>query len=414
MPGLYSSDVMKIALNKFRGAGASAANKDANLTLVRILGAAAFMVMFQAYMVAPLIPSLTKNFNTNQSLMGLAVPAFTIPYGISCLFYGPLSDRFGRKAVILSLLAALAVSTFAIAFCQSALQFLFIRVVNGVATGGIVPISIALMGDIYPYEKRGKPIGLLFAGMAGGMTFGSTLGAYLNPFIGWRMEFIITAVLSGSLFFAAFLKPGMFVTQQTKVTVGLKVIAKNSAQLLSSTEGRKVYSFIFLNGLFHSGVFAWLGYYFTVKYHLGDQGIGLALLGYGLPGMLMGITIGKAADRFGRRKIIPIGLIIGAATVMTLALKVPLIGAGIAVAVLSLGYDMTQPLFAGMISRLGSNAVRGQAMGLGACMLFLGYGAGSIVFQLLLTSGLDHALIIFSLLELSLTIASIKLFKNQS
>jgi predicted MFS family arabinose efflux permease len=289
-----------------------------------------------------------------------------------------------------------------------------LRALTGIATGGIVPISVALMGDIYPYEKRGKPIGLLFAGMAGGMTFGSTLGAYLNPIIGWQMEFVITGILSSALFLIAFFTPGLFVAQQIKTSIGLKTILKNSAQLLGSSEGRKVYSFIFLNGLFHSGIFAWLGYYFTVKYQLGDQGIGLALLGYGLPGMLMGVYIGKTADRFGRDKIIPVGLIVGAITVVILVFKIPLIVAGIAVAALSLGYDMTQPLFAGMVSQLGDDATRGQAMGLGSCLLFLGYGAGSLVFQLLLNTGINQALVIFALLESALAISALKFFKNRS
>jgi predicted MFS family arabinose efflux permease len=129
---------------------------------------------------------------------------------------------------------------------------------------------------------------MLFSGMAGGMAFGSTLGAYLNPIIGWQMEFVLTGVVGAGPFFTAFFNPAIFQVQQKSVSIAFKTIITNSIELLTSTDGKKVYSFIFLNGLFHPGVFAWLGYYFSVKYQLGDQGIGLALLGYGLPGMLMG------------------------------------------------------------------------------------------------------------------------------
>jgi predicted MFS family arabinose efflux permease len=388
--------------------------KQESLVLVRILAAAAFLVMFQAYLIAPLIPALTRDFHTSQSFMGLAVPAFTIPYGLSSLFYGPMSDRFGRKVIILGLLGFLTISIVLLAFTTTAAEFLIIRALIGVATGGIVPISVALIGDIYPYEKRGKPIGFLFSGMAGGMTFGSTLGAYLNPVIGWKAEFVITGILSGCVFLFALLKPEIFGIRQKKPPVGLKKIINNSAQLLTSRDGKTVYSFIFLNGLFHSGIFAWLGYYFTVKYHLGDQGIGIALLGYGLPGMLMGVSIGKAADRFGRNKIIPLGLVIGAVMVFIMIFKIPLWIAGVVVAILSLGFDMTQPLFAAMISGLGNNFTRGQAMGLGSCLLFLGYGAGAIIFQLLLNAGLSYALGIFVALELILAIATLKFFRNHA
>ena len=198
----YKSFKMSSVINKLKAAKINKTSEliDENIMLVRVLGAAAFLVMFQAYLVAPLIPALTRSFHTSQSLMGLAIPAFTIPYGISSLFYGPISDRFGRKVIILNLLAFLSISTILLALCNTAIEFLVIRGLIGVATGGIVPISVALMGDIYPYEKRGKPIGLLFSCIAGGMAFGSTLGAYLNPIIGWPKEFVITGILSSILF----------------------------------------------------------------------------------------------------------------------------------------------------------------------------------------------------------------------
>jgi predicted MFS family arabinose efflux permease len=54
-----------------------------------------------------------------------------------------------------------------------------------------------------------------------------------------------------------------------------------------------------LNAVFHSGVFTWLGLYFSRRYGLGEVGIGLAILGYGIPGFLLGPLIGRAADRWG-------------------------------------------------------------------------------------------------------------------
>jgi predicted MFS family arabinose efflux permease len=76
----------------------------ARTILPGILAAASFLVLFQAYLVAPLISALVANFKAPASLVGLMVPAYTIPYGLSTLFYGPLSDRVGRRPVLLVLL----------------------------------------------------------------------------------------------------------------------------------------------------------------------------------------------------------------------------------------------------------------------------------------------------------------------
>jgi predicted MFS family arabinose efflux permease len=387
-------------------------NAAARKILLRILATASFLVLFQAYLVAPLIPALAIDFKASASLVGLMVPAYTIPYGLSTLFYGPLSDRIGRKPVLLVLLGLMALATIALAFSSSAYMFLFIRVLMGLSTGGIVPIAIALLGDLYPYEERGRPIGLLYGAMAGGMTFGSTLGAYLNPLIGWRMEFIITGLMSCGVLLAAVYFRNLFSSSRMAEFIPIKSVFSISHQLLTSKKGRPLYSYIFLNGMFHSGIFAWLGYYFSTRYHLNDQGIGLALLGYGLPGMLLGVTIGKAADKYGRKKLIPIGLLTGVITVAVLVFKFPLWIAGASVALLSLGYDMTQPLFAGLVTTLGNNSSRGLAVGLSASMLFLGYGIGALVFQFLLHQGISFALVVFVGLESVLLLGSVHFFKN--
>lgn len=384
------------------------------IVILRILAAASFLVLFQAYLVVPLIPTLAIDLNASSSVLGLLVPAYTIPYGLSTLFYGPLSDRLGRKPVLLTLLVLMTATTFLLAFSQSATMFLGIRIVMGLTTGGIIPITIALLGDLYPYEQRGKPIGLLYGVMAGGMTFGSTLGAYLNPLIGWRIEFLATGGLCVIILVLATRYHKYFYTKKPTDVLSIKNVIAISHKLLSSTEGSKLYSYILLNGMFHSGIFSWLAFYFSTRYHLGDQGIGIALLGYGVPGMLLGLSIGKAADTYGRNKLIPIGLLIGAISVTILVFNFPLWISGVSVALLSLGYDMTQPLFAGLVTQLGNNSNRGQAVGLSACMLFLGYGIGALVFQFLIQFGITYALLIFVFIEALLAVISINLFKKNN
>lgn len=378
-----------------------------------LLATASFLVLFQIYLIAPLVPSLAKDFNASENLMGLAVPAYTIPYGLSTLFYGALSDRYGRRPILIKLFGIMAVLTLLLGFSNSAAMFLFLRVLLGISTGGIVPIAIALIGDSYPYESRGKPIGLLYAAMSGGMALGSTIGAYLNPVIGWRNEFIITGVVCLGLFMLCLKFFKSFDEPLKKISTGAGTVIINSFRLLKSKSGWVLYACIFFNGVFHSGIFSWLGYYFVKQYNLDDKAIGIALLGYGIPGMLMGVRIGKMADRSGRKKLIKLGLIAGALSVLMLCFNIPIWGAAAAVAVLSLGYDMTQPLFAGMVTEIGSSSNRGQAVSLSACLLFLGYGMGALLFQGFLQFSLTAAFTGFILLELSLLFFSRNLIENK-
>jgi predicted MFS family arabinose efflux permease len=380
--------------------------------LLRILSAAAFLVFFQSYLVAPLIPALAIEFHASTNILGMLVPAYMLPYGISTLFYGPLSDRVGRKPVILTLLVMMVVTTAGVATAHSAHQMLAWRLLGGIVTGGIVPIALALLGDLFPYAERGRPIGWMFGAMAGGMAFGSTLGAFLNPIIGWRREFLITAVLSGILLAFAIRLRHSFESKLPQHPLSTREVIAGYRNLFSDPRAAKGYIYILLNGIFHSGVFSWLGLYFSERYHLGDEGIGLALLGYGLPGMLLGPVIGRYADRYGRKRIIPLGILLAAVSAALLIPRSPLIWPAIITAILSLGYDMSHPLLAGIITSVNP-ARRGIAMGMNAFVLFNGFGLGTLIFELVLRSGFTVSLTIFAVAQLCIGFLAIPLFSGE-
>lgn len=130
--------------------------------LLRLLAAAAFLVFFQGFMIAPLIPRLAQLFDASTNTVGLAVPAYLIPYGLTTLIWGPLSDRFGRRRVILGSLTAFVVLTAATAAVGGAAGFLAARIVTAVGASGVVPISLALIGDLFHRRRRGHALGWLF------------------------------------------------------------------------------------------------------------------------------------------------------------------------------------------------------------------------------------------------------------
>jgi MFS family permease len=69
--------------------------------MLPIVCTAAFLIFVQAFMVAPLIPRLAEVLHTKVAWIGLAVPAYLLPHGTATLIWGPLSDRLGRRTVIL-------------------------------------------------------------------------------------------------------------------------------------------------------------------------------------------------------------------------------------------------------------------------------------------------------------------------
>lgn len=250
-------------------------------------------------MIAPLIPRLLEVFDVPEQKIGLIVPAYMIAYGISTLFYGLLSDWLGRGKLIRFSLIAFILLTALAATAQSASDMILWRLLTGLGASGVVPLSLAMIGDLYPFEKRGRPLGLLFAAMEGGMAVGSTAGVMLVPFTGWRMLFIITAAIAAGILWILIYYLSLSSTPSATSPPSVKQVFSGYQDLLATKRGLRTYSYVFWNGIFYSAIYTWLGLYFSQRYNLGEIGIGLAILGYGVPGLLLGSTIGKAADKWG-------------------------------------------------------------------------------------------------------------------
>lgn len=380
--------------------------------LLRLLATATFVIFFQAYMIAPIIPQIGIYFGTSNEIAGSVVSAYLIPYGIATLIYGVIADRVGIRAVMLFSLSMFILLSLLTLTAQSIDAMIIWRFLTGLGASGVVPMALVLVGMQFPYEMRGRPLGWLFGAMAGGMAFGSSIGAFLEPFIGWRGLFLIVGA-SGAVVLVLLLRSGKSLVMKKPVTsTSLGHLLTAYRMLLTTSRGARTYGYVFVNSIFHSGVFTWWGVYFEQRYHLGAVGVGLALLGYGVPGFLFGPFIGRMADRYGRGRILPIGLLISALAAYSLTWNSPLIITAFAVMFLSLGYDMTQPLLGGIVTTLGGQRP-GQAMGLNVFMLFVGFGVGSLLFGRALTMGFEQALTLFAIVEGFLTLASLRLFHSE-
>ena len=380
--------------------------------LLWMLALATFAIFFQAYMVAPIIPALSTDFGVPVQTVGLLVPADLIPYGVATVLYGRIAGRVGIHRVLFLSLALFTALSLLTTTAHSVEQLIVWRVLTGVGASGVVPLALTLVGRLFPYEQRGRPLGWLFGAMAGGMAFGSPLGTILVSVVGWRGLFVIVGLAGAALLLVLAGYRGVIASVVQQVTGTLSDIVRSYKGLLSTARGQRTYGYVLVNSMFQSGVFTWLGVFLAHRYDLGPVGIGVALLGYGVPGFLLGPLIGRAADRWGRARLIPIGLALGAIAATSLILKFPVVLAPVIAMTLSLGYDMTQPLFGGIVTALGGKRA-GQAMGLNVFTLFIGFGLGSLAFGALLRVGFEFTLGIFAAVEFGLALLSLGLFRAE-
>ncbi|QCS50337.1 MFS transporter [Picosynechococcus sp. PCC 11901] len=378
--------------------------------LFYLLAVAAGLIFLQGYMIAPLIPRLSEIFGVSVQEIGFIVPIYMLSYAVMALFYGILSDRFGRWAIIQVALIIFVICTGLTATSQNLSQLATWRLLTGIGASGIIPMTFALIGDLFPFERRGAMLGLIFAAMEGGMAAGSAGGAILEPFIGWRTLFIGTAIAAGLVLWRLQPYGALFDEAPQESPPSIQQIFRGYWQVLRSFRGQRTYAYVLWNGIYHAGVFTWLGLYLSERFAMSPLNIGLTILGYGVPGLLLSAWIGKAVDRWGRRWLVPAGLVMAALSGLVMILPITPWMTTVAVVILSIGYDLTQPLFVGIVTDLGDDDNLGQTMGLKVFTLFTGFGIGSLLFGKLLTWGFAWALGIFGGFQLLAGIFALRFF----
>lgn len=378
--------------------------------LFRLLAIAAGLIFLQGYMIAPLIPRLADFFNVSVQEIGFIVPVYMLAYALMALFYGILSDRFGRWSIIRISLIIFVVCTGLTATAQTDSQMVIWRLLTGIGASGVIPLTFALIGDLFPFDQRGSKLGLVFAAMEGGMAAGSAGGAILEPFVGWRMLFVGTAVMAALVLWRLQPYGSLFDTAKAEKLPTLRQIFQGYSAVLRTFRGQRTYLYVLWNGIYHAGVFTWLGLYLSQRFNMNALSIGLTILGYGIPGLLFSAAIGKAVDRWGRRWLIPAGLLMAALAGIAMIFEISPTETTIAILVLSLGYDLTQPLFVGIVTDLGDDDNLGQTMGLKVFTLFTGFGVGSLIFGELLYLGFGWSLAIFGGIQLIAGLLAIPFF----
>jgi predicted MFS family arabinose efflux permease len=156
----------------------------ADRRMLALLSLACFAAMTSMRVCDALLPALAAEFAVTTGQAASVVSAFAVAYGVSQLFFGPMGDRFGKfKVVSFAVLACTAGS--ALAAAATSLQWLTTcRLLSGAAAAGIIPLSMAWVGDSVGYDRRQEVLARLLGATVFGMIAGQSAGGLLVPALG--------------------------------------------------------------------------------------------------------------------------------------------------------------------------------------------------------------------------------------
>jgi len=269
-----------------------------------ILAISIFACMLGSGIVVPLLPLYAESLGASGLWLGLVFAAFPVARTLITPVIGRLSDRKGRKQFITTGLFAYGIISFIFIWTNTVLQLVVLRFLHGLAGALILPIAQAYVGDISPKGEEGRWMGYANAAFFSGFGFGPLMGGVLAEHLGMGIAFLAMGSLSLIAFFiAVFFLPEIMRKRSASSYPSLKDIGRSGMMSglfvfrLNLTLGRSIF-FIFL---------PLLG---AVNLGLSPSMVGILLSSHVLLMSLLGIPMGRIADRFSRRFLVVIGCVI--------------------------------------------------------------------------------------------------------
>jgi predicted MFS family arabinose efflux permease len=360
--------------------------------LLNVVGLIVFATSLFVRAVDPVIPQIASNLWVEPATAALLSTAFALPYAILQPVLGPVADVIGKTRLMTICLLLLVVTSVASAIATSFEVLLVVRALSGVVSGGIYPVSMALVADLVPIGQRQVALSrILFAGMTGNL-LGATASGIVGDLIGWRGVFLVLSAVGALVLVAALLGFRGIAAAQTP-RVELKSVPANYRAIFANPRAKVCYGAVFLEGVFIFGVFPYVALLLLGGGEARASIAGIVISGFWVGGVIYTIAVGNLLEMFGQRRVMMAGGCAAALALIGLAFGVgwPLaLGAFVG---LGVGFYLLHGSIQVYMTELAPSA-RASATALHSSSFFFGQSLGPIVYGVgfgLIGSGLSLA-----------------------
>ena len=182
----------------------------------------------------PSMPSLVEALATDAAHVNLTLTVFLCGFAVSQLVYGPLSDRFGRRPVLMAGMTLFLVASFACSFAPSIEALIAARFVQavGACTGPV--LGRAMVRDIYGRERAARALAYIGMAFAVSPAIVPIIGGYLQVWFGWRASFVFLSGIGGLIVLASWWMLEETNRRKDPNALDLGAMGRNFAMLLTS------------------------------------------------------------------------------------------------------------------------------------------------------------------------------------
>lgn len=257
----------------------------------------------QVMIIAPILPRIGEQLSIPAALHGTLVTGFALSLSLFAVIIGPVSDRFGRRPVLLAGTSAMSLALVLHPLAYDYASMLAMRMLAGAAAGVLTGSAVSYIGDYFPYHRRGWASGWVMSGFAVGQVIGVPAGTVLADRFGFETAFLLFAVVMAGAFVLIL------------VAVPQPQVARS--ERLSVPSALRAYAALLRRGPVVGAALAYATMFFSIssfvtyfptwaEQSLGMDADAIALLFVvgGTASVLFGPRSGRLSDRFGRKPLI--------------------------------------------------------------------------------------------------------------
>ena len=317
-----------------------------NKRALPILFAIMFLVMAGFGIIIPVLPFYAENIGASATQLGFLMAVYSLMQLLFAPIWGRVSDRIGRKPVIMIGILGLALSFFLMGMSGELWMLFVARVVGGTLSSANMPTAMAYVADITTPENRSKGMGVIGAATGLGFVFGPAIGGVFSK-ISLSLPFYVAGVLSIMTFVIVWIFLKESLTKE-------HAQSKERASMWESFKGAQ--SILFILQLFVSlslaGLEATFAYFAAEKAGLGSLELGYIFMIMGLASaFVQGGLVGKMSKRFGEGFVIQIGIIVSIIGFGLILLVDSFVTAAIFLSIFGVGNGVIRPSLSALLTK---------------------------------------------------------------
>jgi len=335
--------------------------------------------------VDPVIPQIAQGLAVEPATAALLSTAFTLPYALIQPILGAFADMLSKTRLMAGCMLLLGLSSIASAAAPSFETLMGLRVIGGMAAGGVFPIALAIIADNVPVKGRQVAIGrILFAAMSGNLLGASGAGV-VGDLIGWRGVFASTGAIDLIALALAF--PGFRRMNETMGRFDLSTFIPNYRAVFSNPLAKFCFGAVFVEAIFLFGVFPYLAVMLRSEGVTSASIAGVVIAGFGIGGVFYTFMVRWLLTHIGEKRLMASGGMVMAACLVVTALRLPWPYEFANFMVLGFGFYMLHGCIQVYVTELAPQA-RASATAGHSTFFFLGQALGPVVYGLGISQGI--------------------------